>query len=182
MLVALAIVGAALLIARHGHGGHGFGVVAQVAPPVARDAGLPTAPRAGALAPNFRLQTTDGRTLRLSDLRGRPVVLNFWATWCDYCVTEMPALQHVAGTYGNRIAVVGVNVGETDAKARAFAGPKGIHYPLVLDPELDVAGAYQVRAMPTSLIIDADGVVRVVHYGVLTPAELEAALAPLLGH
>jgi thiol-disulfide isomerase/thioredoxin len=179
--LALALIAAALGLTRPWHGGDAspYGTVAQVQPG-AGAADLDTGAEVGKLAPNFLLQTLDGRTIRLSELRGRPVFLNFWATWCIFCVAEMPAIQRLADRYGDRLVVVGVNVGQSEAEARAFADQAGIRYPLLLDPHLDVTRAYRVQAMPTSLAVDADGVVRALNYGVLTPPQMEQFVQPLV--
>ena len=179
-LLAAVLVGVAVVAARPWSGRDApFGPVAQVAP-AGEAAELKTAPEIGKLAPNFRLPTVDGGEVRLSDLRGRPVFLNFWATWCIFCVGEMPAMQKLADCYGNRVVVLGVNVGEETERARRFAEEAGVRYPLALDADTAVTEVYRVRQMPTSLFLDADGVVRAVGYGPLTPPEMEAHLAPLL--
>ena len=156
-----------------------YGIVGQVEP-AAGAAELGTGPEVGKLAPNFLLQTLDGRTVRLSDLRGTPVFLNFWATWCFFCVTEMPAIQRLADRYGERLVVVGVNVGEAAAAARAFADQAAIRYTLLLDSQTEVTKAYKVLAMPTSLFLDPDGVVHSLSYGVLTPPQMKEILRPLV--
>ena len=180
LLVAVVIVAAALLVVRPWQRQEAaYGPVAQVAP-AAGAAGLETAPAVGKLAPNFRLRTVDGGEVVLSDLRGQPVFLNFWATWCLFCVTEMPAMQKLADRHGDALAVVGVNVGEEAERARRFAASAEIRYPLLLDAERAVTRAYDVRAMPTSVYLDADGVVRNVTYGTVLTAEMEEFLAPLL--
>ncbi len=179
-LLAVVLVGGMVVVARPWSGRDAaFGPVAQVVP-AGEAAALTTAPEIGKLAPNFRLRTIDGGEVRLSDLRGRPVFLNFWATWCVFCVTEMPAMQQLADRHGGAVAVVGVNVGEEAERAHRFADAAGIRYPLLLDADRAVTKEYEVRAMPTSLFLDADGVVRGVKYGVLTPPEMEAFLDPLL--
>ena len=186
LLLAAILVGAALAFTGSGRDSGGdkqgadLGPVTQVRPEDAAASDLPTGPEVGKLAPNFLLQDLDGRAVRLSDLRGRPVFLNFWATWCFFCLTEMPAMQRLADEYGDRIVVVGVNVGEAAADARTYAQNNAIRYPLLLDPDRAVTAAYQPRAMPTSLFIDAAGVVRAVSYGVLTPPQMREHLAPLL--
>ncbi len=157
-----------------------FGIVRQVKPPAAAAVDLETGPTMGKLAPNFLLQTFDGSTVRLSDLRGKPVFINFWATWCLFCVAEMPAMQRLADQYEGRLVIVGVNVGETLGEAQPFATENDIRYPLLLDPETNVTEAYRVQAMPTSLFVDANGVVQFVRYGVLTPDQMDAAVQPLL--
>ncbi len=92
----------------------------------------------------------------------------------------MPAIQRLADKYGDRLVIVGVNVGEDAKTARTFAENFDIRFTLLLDPDMAVTKAYQVRAMPTSLFIDPDGVVHSVHYGVLTPPQMEERIAPLL--
>jgi cytochrome oxidase Cu insertion factor (SCO1/SenC/PrrC family) len=79
------------------------------------------APIVGSLAPDFELETVDGDTIRLSDLRGKVVALNFWATWCAPCRLEMPDLQDRADAFGDRLAVVGVDFDETAEEVDAFA-------------------------------------------------------------
>jgi len=183
LALAAVLVAVALVVARardDGTGNGRFGLVSQVAPAATELTELATGPEVGELAPNFRLETVDGRVLQLSDLRGRPVFLNFWATWCFSCITEMPAMQKLADNYGDDVVVLGVNVGESADTARVFAGNMDIRYPLVLDASLKVTEAYGVRPMPTSFFIDANGVVHSVSYGVLFPAQMEERLAPLL--
>ena len=172
VLVAIAVA----LVRLPQDGDAAFGLVDQV-PSESAEA---TGPRIGNLAPNFRLQTITGDSLRLSDLRGRPVFLNFWATWCGECRNEMPAMQRLADEHGDAIAVVGLNAGEKTETVRAFADRLGIGYPLLLDPGSSVVEAYAVPAIPTSLFIDADGVVRSVVFGELTREEMEEYLRPLL--
>ena len=155
------------------------GPVAQVQP-VNVAANLATGPAIGQLAPNFRLQDLEGNLVELADTRGHPVVLNFWATWCIFCVSEMPAFQRLAERYGSEITIVGVNVGQSRATANAFATNEQITYPLVLDSKGDVTQMYQVYAMPSTFILDRDGVIRVVRYGTLMPPDVVAALEPLL--
>jgi peroxiredoxin len=157
-----------------------FGLVSQVPPADAEHADLATAPEVGMLAPNFRLEALNGGGIQLSDLRGRPVLLNFWATSCFSCLTEMPAMQGLADKYGAQVVVLGINTGEPKDLALAFATAQEIHYPLVLDPDLKVTTTYEVQTTPTSLFIDADGVVHSVSYGALLPDQMEERLAPLL--
>lgn len=114
-------------------------------------------------APDFALQTVEGATVRLSDLRGKVVLLNFWATWCPPCKAEMPDLNALHQQYGTErdFLVVGVNMEENAADVAAFAGSRQIAFPLLLDPEGAVsAGRYAVRSLPMSLIIDREGQIR----------------------
>jgi peroxiredoxin len=180
LLLALALVAVAVGVARPWQENDpDLGIVVQG--DVDGDADLQTAPTANSLAPNFRLETVGGEVVKLSDLRGKPVFINFWATWCFSCVTEMPAIQRLADTYGDELVVVGVNVGEEADNARTFAENFDIRFTLLLDPDMEVTRAYEVRAMPTSLFIDPAGVVHSVQYGVLTPPQMEERIAPLRG-
>jgi peroxiredoxin len=113
-------------------------------------------------APDFRLATSDGSTLRLSDLRGHVVLLNFWATWCPPCKAEMPDLNALQREHGaaRKFIVVGVDVQESQAEVQAFARQYNIGFPLVLDSDGQVSGAYRVRTLPTSLIVDRQGFIR----------------------
>ena len=182
LLVAVVLVAGGVAVARPWveDDGGGYGPIAQVEPVAAAAAALETAPEVGKLAPNFRLRTAGGEEVRLAELRGRPVFLNFWATWCLFCVGEMSAMQKLADRYDDRVAVLGVNVGEDAERARRFAAEAGVRYPLLLDADRAVTEAYRVRAMPTSLFVDGDGVIRSAKFGPLTPPEMEEHLAPLL--
>lgn len=179
--VALVFIAAALLISRPWQERVKEDEYGILAPADQAGDGLSTvAPEPGQLAPNFRLRTSGGNEIVLAELRGRPVFLNFWATWCLFCVSEMPALDQLAIRYGGQVVVLGINAGEPPETVEAFARQIGVSYPLLLDPGQEVTRAYLVRAMPTSLVIDAQGVVQSVRYGVLTPPEMEERLAPLL--
>ncbi len=180
LVLAIVLVAGALLLNRQrGENTPGLGVVDQVAPG-ADAAAFGTGPRVGDLAPNFRLATVDGSEILLSDLRGRPVFLNFWATWCFSCLTEMPLLQEQADRYGDTAVILGVNVGETPETAEIFATNFEIRFPLALDQATTVAQAYAVRPMPTSFVIDANGVISAVVPGVISRAQMDEYLAPLV--
>lgn len=161
-------------------GANEVGLIEQIAPERTELASLSTEPEPGALAPNFRLTTTTGETLELADLRGTPVFLNFWATWCFFCLTEMPAMQVVADEYGDDVIVMGVNAGDAPDDARTFAGNFDIRYTLALDTEMDITEAYAVRQMPTSVFIDENGVIANVIYGVIVPDQMRENIDAML--
>ncbi len=119
------------------------------------------APQAGFPAPDFELPTLDGGTARLSDLRGKGVILNFWATWCPPCRFEMPALQRVYQENQDRIVVVGLNLTASDDinAVRAFIQEMGLTFPIWLDVEGEVADMYNLVALPTTFFIDAQGTI-----------------------
>ncbi len=133
----------------------------------------------GQPAPDFALQTPTGETIRLHDLRGRVVVLNVWATWCEPCKVEMPLLQRLAERYADRLVVLGVNYGEDAAAVQAFAAEYGLTFPLLLDPQRQVVRLYGVRGLPTTVFLDAEGRVHGVHLGALTENDVWAQLRPL---
>lgn len=107
------------------------------------------------LAPDFRLRTFDGRPVALSDFRGKPVVLNFWASWCTPCRDEMPILERVWKEFKDRgLVVLGVDVLDDERDARAFLKALQITYPNVFDPDQTRMRLYRVGALPTTILID----------------------------
>ncbi len=142
------------------------------------------APREGFLAPDFVLQDAQGQTMQLSDLRGRPVLLNLWASWCAPCKAEMPAMQEVYEAYeGQGFTILAVNTTYQDQKESAldFSQSLGLTFPILFDLDGEVARQYQVRAMPTSFFIDAEGVVqRMVVGGPMSEGLLRAEVEKLL--
>jgi peroxiredoxin len=114
-------------------------------------------------APDFELTTFDGKGIRLEDLRGKVVLLNFWATWCPPCKAEMPDLNALHQQYGaeHDFLVLGVNDDESADVVGAFARQQGIAFPLLLDPHgLVMEKLFDVRYLPTSYIIDREGNIR----------------------
>ena len=126
------------------------------------------APEPGMLAPDFVLARADGSLVRLSDLRGRPVLLNFWADWCTFCKDEMPAMQRIADAYGDDLVVLGVNAGDPVEVGERFVEQAGVTYERAYDLDLEVTDGYRVLAMPTSYFIDADGIIIAHNFGVMT--------------
>lgn len=115
----------------------------------------------GASAPDFEVTRFNGETLRLSDLHGQVVVLNFWASWCPPCRREMPSFEQAwLGSRDDGVVFVGLATGDLEADARAFAEHVGVTYPLGLDLDGAVANEYLVRVMPTTYFIDREGLVQ----------------------
>lgn len=134
-------------------------------------------------APDFTLQALDGTQVSLKGLQGQVVVLNFWATWCPYCVAEMEELDAAAGRLAPRgVKVLAVNImqRETIEGIRAFLGDKQHHYLVLLDRGSKVADAYGVSGIPTTYIIDRQGRLRRVKNGPLGPGELDRLLQDLI--
>jgi peroxiredoxin len=127
-------------------------------------AGATVAPRS--LAPDFTLRQVDGPNLRLGEQKGRVVMVNFWATWCGPCRVEMPHLSRLYEKYrGSGFVLLGINIDEDPAAAKALAGKLGIKFPVLLDTDKKVVGAYDLNAMPATVLIDKDGRVRHLHRG-----------------
>lgn len=142
--------------------------------------GLPEAPLPGYRAPDFTLTAINGETITLSALRGRPVVLNFWATWCPPCRVEMPFFQRASANYNGRAIVLGISDGETADVVTRFAAQNGLSYPLLPDSDSQVSRQYATRALPTTFFIDADGMITEVHSGIINQAVLEDKIERLL--
>ncbi|MBC7236197.1 MAG: TlpA family protein disulfide reductase [Chloroflexi bacterium] len=139
------------------------------------------APLEGRPAPDLELLGYGGEGLVLRALRGQPVVLNFWASWCDPCRQEAPALAQVHREYEPKgVAFIGINVKDLDQNARAFLNRYGISYPNGPDPYGRISRAYRVTAFPETFVIAPDGTVRKRFIGVVTEEQLKGILDELL--
>lgn len=139
-------------------------------------------PIAGRLAPDFILQAPDGQEIRLSDFRGHPVLLNFWASWCGPCRAEMPEIEAVyEANKASGLVTLGINVQESADKILEWAGPYRLTFPLVMDTRGDVTRAYRsTNGLPASYFIDPDGRVASVHSGQMSRSDIIAGLATIL--
>jgi peroxiredoxin len=119
---------------------------------------LAIAPDVGALAPDFRLRSVEGRSVHLVDYRGQVVLLNFWATWCGPCRIEMPAIQDRYERYREQgLVVLAVNFDEPAQQVAAFRDDLGLTFPILLDPGARVQDLYRNRGYPT-FFVDRGGV------------------------
>ena len=157
-------------------------------PPIGSET-IPTAPsisrllKEGSPAPDFTLKTLDGGTARLSDYTGRPVFLNFWATWCGPCRKEMPEI--IAAYKAHQAAgleVLAINATQLDIveDVKAFVTEFKMPFPVPLDEDGTVGEAYSVIGLPTSVFVDAGGKVSGVNVGPLTRDVIEKYLADIL--
>lgn len=139
-------------------------------------------PRLNAAAPDFALEGIDGESYTLSQFKGKPVVLNFWASWCGPCRQEAPELVKVASEYGDRIAVLAVNLTASDDErsARAFAAGQQFAFPVLLDRLGTVGELYRIRPIPTTLFVRADGSIADQALGSLDEQAFKERIEPLL--
>ncbi len=118
------------------------------------------APYPGYLAPDFLFEDLEGHWVRLSDFRGKPVLLNFWATWCPPCRKEIPDLQKFHEQYGDKIVLLGINWGEDIEEVRRFLERYGATYTNLMDKDGKFFVLYQLTGLPTSYWVDEQGIIR----------------------
>lgn len=142
----------------------------------------PVAPEVGALAPPIELQSLDNNHFSLLALRGNPVIVNFWATWCAPCIAETPMLQAVYESYQvNGLRIVGIDVRESPAEVKAWQAKFGITYDLVIDRDGRLSNLYRVRGLPSTYFIGRDGIIREIVRGPLDSSGLVSRIRDLLG-
>ncbi len=140
---------------------------------------LEEAPSLGYLAPDFALPDLNGRMISLKALRGQPILLNFWATWCPPCRMEMPDLQRFYEQYGDQVAVIGINWSEDPPRVRRFLERYDITYPNALDRQGKAFVLYRLTGVPTTFFIDEQGVIRGVWIGPLQADEIVSSFAKI---
>ena len=149
-------------------------------PPKLRRPDLPPIPVVGDIAPDFELPTLDGEQVRLSALRGKVVLLNFWATWCGPCRKEIPHLQRLHEMYPeDRFALIGVT-DEKPEEVRQFIDERGITYPSLVDKSHEVLHLYGVTGIPMTVAIGPDGKIAAMQEGWAGERALKKLLAPLM--
>ena len=122
-----------------------------------------TVPRDNATAPDFKLPSLDGQTISLSALRGRLVLLNFWATWCGPCRSEMPFLQEIHKDpvwQARNLLILAVNLKESDTNVSKFMADNGLTFNVLLDTRGEAGQLYNITAIPTTYIIGKDGIIK----------------------
>jgi len=142
--------------------------------PTQAQAELPAAawePVIGAKVADFELLDVDGARHKLSDYAGQAILLNFWATWCPHCRSEMPTFQEVyAARAGEGVVIIAISVGEMADTVAQFAQEGGLTFPVLLDPTGEVGSLYQVSGIPASFFVDRTGAIRGQHVGAITDA------------
>lgn len=135
----------------------------------------------GSLAPDFALADLDGNPIRLADLRGRPVVINFWASWCAPCVEEFPLLREAADRHaGNGLVVIGIVYQDRSEAARDFMARNGATWAAAMDPGERVAAAYGILGPPETFFIGRDGRIAARQFGLFSATSLDDKLAAII--
>ncbi|MCD6291139.1 MAG: TlpA family protein disulfide reductase [Anaerolineae bacterium] len=150
---------------------------------IARGAVVPGAgsPAVGHPAPDFEVIYPDGRHERLSDLKGRPVIINFWATWCPPCRAEMPELvQTYEDHKADQLVILGVDMQDPPQMVAAFVSQMGVSFPILIDSSGQIARAYQVRNLPSSIFVNREGIITARWIGLLRPEVLQKHLETIL--
>lgn len=152
-------------------------------PGTAKNSRIP-APQAGFLAPDFTLTSLEGTEITLSDLQGKAVLVNVWASWCSPCREEMPAMQRIYEEYEEKgFTILAVNAASQDNRtnAEAFVEEFGLSFPILFDTDGDVYDRYQISALPSSFFILPDGSIQgVVFGGPMAEALLQTRVETLL--
>jgi len=142
----------------------------------------PEKPEIGYSAPSFSLTGLDGKTYDLAALKGKPVILNFWASWCGPCRAEAPSFVKLDELYGDRLRILAVNLTATDSvkSAKQFADEYGFTFPVPLDADGKVGSLYEIRPIPTTIFVDSRGIIADGVLGALTWDDLEERAKALL--
>ena len=143
-------------------------VVSRVPSAVGAPLSSSPSPREGFLAPDFTLDTLDGKKVTLSELRGKIVIINLWATWCPPCRAEMPALENAYEQYrDSEVIILGLNVTNQDSEKDIppFVEEFGLTFPILLDRDGSVSTLYQLKALPTTYFVNRKGIIRTVVIG-----------------
>ena len=132
-------------------------------------------------APDFTVYDKDGNAVKLSDMKGKPVVLNFWASWCPPCKSEMPDFDEICKQYEGKVAFMMVNLtdgqSETQESAQAFIDSMGYTFPVYFDKDSDAAYKYGIQSIPTTFFIDAEGNLVAYGSGAMSAAVLKQGIS-----
>ncbi len=137
--------------------------------------------REGKKAPDFTLETLDGGNLRLEDLKGKGVLINFWATSCTYCLSEMPAIEKQYQKYKEQgIEVIGINIRENYATVNGYVRRLNVSFPILMDKSGEVTNLYQIGPLPHTIYVSPEGTVKSVYIGEMSEQVIEKQLLAIL--
>ena len=135
-------------------------------------------------APDFKVTNESGLEVRLSDFRGKPVVINFWASWCPPCKAELPDFNETCLKYGDEVEFMMINLTdgerETLKSARKFITSQGYTFPLYFDTQFEAAAAYQIMSIPQTFFINSDGTINNYRMGMISGQDLEKEIQSIL--
>ncbi|MDR2798804.1 MAG: TlpA family protein disulfide reductase [Treponema sp.] len=131
-------------------------------------------------APDFTFTSAEGKPMKLSSYRGKPVALHFWATWCGPCIRELPLISALTTTKTQDITVLAVNCAETEEEIADFLGRAKVTLNVVMDQEYRIAQLYRISAIPQTYLIDEAGIIRSIRIGAYSRAELNRDVSALL--
>jgi len=136
----------------------------------------------GKPAPDFELQSIEGQSVSLGDLRGRPVLVNFWASWCGPCLLEMPFLHMTHEQWAEKgLVMLAINIGESPSEVKEFVESRGLTFTVLLDTKQEVAQIYNIRGIPATFFIDKSGIIQDIKMGAFTSkAEIERLLSKII--
>lgn len=137
-------------------------------------------PEVGGKPPAFNLVGLDGKVHKLEDYKGKGLVLNFWGSWCEPCVKEMPLLQQEWGVWKDKnVEIIGINVGEDQLTVNNFIKQFGVEFPIMLDKDKQTTKKYKIGPMPTTYFINSQGKIMNITVGMLNKKTLEKQLEQL---
>lgn len=144
--------------------------------------GKPDVPEQGEQAPDFTLQTLEGEEIRLSDYRGKGVLINFWASWCEPCKSEMPAIERRYQKFKEKgFEVLAVNTGESDLSVKGFVRGYNLSFPILLDPDKEVTlERYHIGPLPSSIFVKPDGTIYKIVKGEMNDTFIEQNVLQIL--
>ena len=141
-------------------------------------------PRVGELAPDFQLPNLEGQSISLSHFRGKPVLVNFWASWCPPCRYEMPFIQEIFDDKewsDKGLVILAVDIGESPSTVENFMQSYNLTFQALLDISQEVALEYNIRGIPTTFLIDKDGIIQAIKVGAFSSkADIENSLSKII--
>ncbi|UXH45022.1 TlpA family protein disulfide reductase [Rossellomorea vietnamensis] len=132
-------------------------------------------PNVGDRAINFKLDSLDGKSITLSELKGKKVIVNFWATWCPPCKEEMPVMQEFYTKYGKEVEVLAINI-DPQYNVKEYQKSLGLTFPILLDTDDKINNAYDILTVPTTFVINEQGIITHKQIGAITNIDSLTAL------